>query len=268
MNCTRCNSRLPKNRSQCPSCHAWNHVAKGGGNETALLSEVVSAEVDRLSSGPYDKCFGGSPGAYGIVSTSVTLLGGAPGAGKSTLAIQLADGLLSKAPGKEVFYLAAEEEAAGVKARGERLRLPHLNRIRVPRSRDVVVEAVEQILTRHKPIAIIVDSIQALTGGDINVQAGLARAAKDWAVKLKAPVILVSQINKADDFAGSMALQHEVDATISFFEEQDGTRLLSTVKNRHGGANIWVRFMMTETGLVKVGSGDPNTGKGDDDDDG
>src|SRR5258706_12554643 len=123
MNCYRCNSKLSEGKSQCRACKAWNMQGvqiNAGINGCAtdgsiLLEDVISADEDRIETGPWDKCFGtvvkddGEEGISGIVRGSVNLIGGTPGAGKSTLFLQLAESVIHKYA-VDVLYISAEEQ--------------------------------------------------------------------------------------------------------------------------------------------------------------
>lgn len=246
MNCIRCGDELVDGALQCVSCGKWNTLPASSAIEhkRSLLRDVKAIDQERLKSGPWDKIFGG-----GLFLTSVSILGGEPGAGKSTLLLQIA-GAVAKSSGKVVLYLATEEEESQIKERADRLRIPAQERI-------VIVNGmggldVERLLTEEKPVITFLDSMAGFTGeGSMESESlGIASALKAYAAKHKSPALITNHITKEADFAGYMSLQHAVDALFGFLVETSDTRLLIVKKNRHGAANLQLRFDMTERGLV------------------
>lgn len=252
MKCKLCETELKPGLMQCQSCKFWNLDALSNGPGVApgekkypdyiLLDEVEDSENDRIISGPWDYVFGG-----GIVTTSCTIIGGAPGAGKSTLFIQMADAISRKLK-RDVAYIATEESLKQIKGRAKRLKL-------LPNKNLGMIAAmgglpnVSEILNRVKPAAIFLDSVQGLAGNSEDVAVELCNILKKVAVLREAPVIISSHVNKSDEIAGLMALQHVVDATMTFFPDESGVRILEVEKNRDGQAFISTTFQMTEFGL-------------------
>lgn len=242
---------------RCPSCGSWN---TGGAlddpsqDQTVLLGDATVAALKQLQTGPWDPCFGqqlvGKKTVMGIVNTGVTLLGGAPGAGKSTLSLQLATSII-RATKREIIYLEAEESTEELKARAVRLQVSveMMNQIRViPMGSSADMAST---LLNRKPSAIIIDSLQGLCGTDLEAQVEFCKALKDYTMRLKAPAIVISHVTKEEGFAGLMSLQHAVDTTALFTVYDDGVRELKTVKNRFGPSNVEMLFNMTALGLVK-----------------
>jgi len=249
--CKRCDAVLRPGQDLC-SCGLWNFATVAGADDTVLLSEVEDAMHERYKTGPWDECFGG-----GVVKTSVTLIGGEPGAGKSTLSLQIADRLAREG---EVLYVAAEEDLPAIKSRALRLELSNTRSVRMVPALGAAVD-LGPMFTRYRPRAIVLDSLAGLFGDDIDEAAEAARRVKAYAVDLKAPVLIVNHVTKDGDFAGLKALEHAVDTTISFFSTgavvKDGDkvlreeRVMTTHKNRYGAAHVEVFLWMTEKGLVK-----------------
>jgi len=264
--CTRCGHRFRDDRSQCPSCRLWNH---DGGNvkplavgenadQTVLLSDVKASKTTRIITGPWDPCFGG-----GIVRASVVLIGGAPGAGKSTLGLQLGDALAEETEG-ETLYIAAEEANEPISARADRLGLKNKHRIRlVPMG---ATSDLGDIMRTRAPSGIILDSLSGIAK-DIKEEVEMAEALKDYAVLLNCPVLIIDHVNKQEEFAGLMELQHVVDATVSLYPLHDEIREMVTVKNRHGASNVIVRLQMTATGLVLAAPEEDDSDDEDEDED-
>lgn len=282
--CSRCGHPFPDDKGRCPSCRQWNtdsvrstspalNLGPDDDDGTCLLSEVTD-ETDkrRLVTGPWDEVFGGMPPPNrGIVDVSTNLLGGAPGAGKSTMALQLSNSIARSRKG-ETFYVAAEEAKADVNERARRLSLDCRNLIRIyPMG---CASDLGSVLLKRRPKAIVIDSLPGLVGDDHAAAMALCKNLKGYAVELGAPVIIIDHVTKEDDFAGLRKLQHEVDATMTLFPveldqelaneldfseidiapEKLDIRELSNagLKNRNGPVNISVYFAMTETGLVYI----------------
>lgn len=210
------------------------------------LADVVASDVDRIVSGPWDIAFGG-----GIVRDSSNFFAGGPGAGKSTLLLALAVAV-GQITERNVLYISKEESMGAVKARALRLKLDpaHLGWIRIVSQFN---GRVRELLEKEKPVLTIVDSLPGLVGvgpGHLEEAVEALTDLKDYADECKSPCIVVDQVNKEYDFAGEMALQHLVDATLMMKGKEDEPRILKTRKNRHGPAGVSVTFRMTETGLV------------------
>lgn len=255
--CLRCEFRFDESRAQCPSCFMWNPpkvtLLNGNSDQTVLLSEVSPNPIARIETGPWDTCFGTdtTTGKSGIVTTSVTLIGGAPGAGKSTMSLQLAD-QVAENTNREIIYVGSEESPEQIRDRATRLQLkrPHLIRLH-PMGSSV---DLGNILLKRKPSAIILDSLPGLTS-DPEMAVELCKRFKDYSVELNAPTIIIDHVTKDGDLAGLMALQHAVDTLLTLFPVDGAMRELETVKNRFGRAQISVPLVMTERGLFIPNSG-------------
>lgn len=250
--CQRCQFKFPLARTQCPSCGYWNveqafDTSKDG---TVLLSDAEVVPVKRLVTGPWDPCWGAEvepdgEHVHGIVQSSVTLLGGAPGAGKSTLSLQLADSIAGLT-GKEVLYISAEEANAQIRSRADRLKLRHTRLIRL---RPIGAGGdIGDIMTHRKPVAIIADSLPKICP-DMADAVIFAERIKDYTIALNAPAIIIDHVTKEEEFAGLQALQHAVDTTLLFTVYPDEVRELRTVKNRNGPSGVRTHFTMEESGL-------------------
>lgn len=256
--CRTCGSPFDKSNMQCPSCGSWNTGVIGGGNTsddgTVLLGDAKVADLNQLQTGPWDEVFGrqvkpDKSVTVGIVNVGVYLIGGAPGAGKSTLSLQLARAIM-KATRREIIYLEAEESTEELKARAVRLRLSQkeLDMIRViPMGSP---SDMASILLNRKPSALIVDSLQGLCGTDLEAQVEFCKALKDYTVPGVFPAMVVSHVTKEEGFAGLMALQHAVDNCTLFTVYDDGVREMRATKSRYGPC-LTKLFNMTELGLVE-----------------
>lgn len=265
--CVQCQTEVPDGRFQCPSCKSWNTVEVSELNEdteqtklvladSPTLDKVRSAEHDRYDVGPLNFVLGG-----GLVRTSVILLGGAPGAGKSTLLLQLSAILagisMRENTNAEVVYIAAEEDLPEIKLRADRLNLdPEAQkRIRMIPALSGSIN-VGQILSTVNPCLIILDSLQGLLGPMASGSLDLLGAIKKVAIKLKAPAIVISQVNKDFTYEGLMALQHKVDVLLTADHEEDETVTIGVKKNRYGRAFVQVFFRMEAEGLVYQSNSD------------
>jgi DNA repair protein RadA/Sms len=252
--CSRCKEVISKSSYRCPSCLAWlinGHamapVQTDGGvdeDQTVLLSNVRDQKTKRYTTVLCDANLGG-----GLPTDAVVLLGGKAGAGKSTLALQLAD-MIAVATAGEVLYIAAEESGAQIRSRSTRLNLkaPHLLRLSPMGADNDILE----VMRSRKPKAVIIDSLPGFVSNPDDAVT-LCHNLKLLAVELDSPFIVIDHVNKQDDFAGLEKLQHEVDITITLFPTGEGElRSMVTLKNRYGKANEETLLEMTAEGLVPV----------------
>ena len=220
---------------------------------TVRLPDAGKEEYVRIRSGmeALDDLFGG-----GITEGSVTLVGGEPGIGKSTLLLQLASSFESD---RDILYVSGEESPSQIGMRAERL---GISSDRIIICAQTNFETIAEQMLKIKPGLCIIDSIQTLysdnisgTPGSISqareVTAGLIRIAKTNGL----PVILVGHVTKEGSIAGPKTLEHMVD-TVLYFEGYDGGsyRMLRSVKNRFGKSNELAFFEMTREGLIPVDS--------------
>jgi DNA repair protein RadA/Sms len=217
------------------------------------LGAVAPDEHARLGSGigELDRVLGG-----GIVPGSLVLIGGAPGIGKSTLTTMVLANLA--AAGRRTLYVSAEESAAQVRLRAERLRggAP----LEVPVVAETELGAVSATLERERPQVCVLDSVQALRSSELQGAAGsvgqvrevveeVMRVAKARAIA----VLLVGHVTKDGGLAGPMALEHMVDCVLQFEGERERTyRTVRAVKNRFGSIEETGVFEMRDHGLVEV----------------
>jgi DNA repair protein RadA/Sms len=234
--CPNCEGTIPDNKSRCPICGSWEWSALEVEQDSILLSEVPRKANPRICTGPWDYVFGG-----GLVNTGCYLLGGAPGAGKTTMLLQLSDRIQG-----DVIFVAAEQSTTEIALYADRLRIKKDIRL-VPALNGA---NVARVLERWKPSLVIIDSLQGLVGDDDGLQEQVCTIAKNHAVKLESPIIMISHVTKDEVLAGRMTLQHKVDATLIFYTDEDeDERVLLATKNRFGPAFVESRFRMTEDGL-------------------
>lgn len=253
--CSSCGSGFVKWHGRCPDCEEWNTLVQASPSEKSAdrLVEAVSLEdipVESVKPYPsgiseFDLVCGG-----GVIPGSVILVGGEPGIGKSTLALQVAGRL-------GALYISGEESPSQIKSRSLRIKIKNED---VKISRNTSVEEIIELLNREKPGCVIVDSIQTVYSSDIpgvpgsvsqirESSAKLAEAAR----KLSVTLILIGHITKEGSIAGPKILEHIVDTVLYF--EGDYTRdfrILRCFKNRFGSVNEIGIFRMTAEGLKEV----------------
>lgn len=269
--CQQCGSQSRKWLGKCPDCGAWNSYVEEreravGTNQTTIsraglklrdnhpvsFSNIETQADLREVTGieEFDRVLGG-----GIVPGSLVLIGGAPGIGKSTLLMAVAD-RLSHVYGK-VLYVSGEESERQIKLRGERL---GLNPDSLFLLSETNLERIFDEINRLEPQAVIVDSVQTVFSEKIESAAGSVSQVREaagqfllLAKNLTIPVFLIGHITKEGSIAGPKALEHIVDTVLYFEGERyHNHRILRAAKNRFGAANELGIFEMTGQGLVGV----------------
>lgn len=240
-----CGATVPQDKSRCPKCKTWHIpdlVPGGDDEETVLLSDARVSQIVRLTTGMLDEVFGG-----GLAETSVNLVAGPPGAGKTTLFLQLAS-ICASLRNREVLYIANEQTPDEIKTTAERIQIPNIRMIRVVKAMGGLKSPLGDLIMRYKPCLMILDSLTKLTGDDPNLAIRVCEALKTYTVELKAPSLIVNQINKDGDHAGLMKIQHAVDATY-FLEKDDttGDRFFYSTKNRFGESPKAIELLMTSS---------------------
>ena len=264
--CQNCGAAAPKWQGQCAACGEWNTLvaeiltakprkpnqASGAQNDaSSSLAALAVAESPRLStgSGELDRVLGG-----GLVPGSVTLIGGDPGIGKSTLMLQAAAALNASGA---VLYATGEESVKQVALRARRLGLETAT------ARLIAETCVENIVGAAATLAahvLIVDSIQTMHSDRVEAAPGAVSQLRECTAELVrfakssgTAVLLVGHVTKEGQIAGPRVLEHMVD-TVLYFESDTGSRyrVLRSVKNRFGAANEIGVFAMLEQGLREV----------------
>ena len=266
--CKECGYETPKWMGQCPGCHQWNTmteekvspVSKGTGKrgdnlprqELTGLFEVSMEEEDRSSSGipELDRVLGG-----GIVKGSLTLVGGDPGIGKSTLLLQICRYQANS--GKKVVYVSGEESLKQIKMRAQRLGGFKQNVFLLC---ETDINAAAEAVREAKPDMVVVDSVQTMYSEEITSAAGSVSQVREVTSVLMQlakvegiAVFLVGHVTKEGVVAGPKTLEHMVDTVLYFEGDQTAIyRILRGVKNRFGSTNEIGVFEMKEQGLVEV----------------
>ncbi len=267
--CSACGHETPRWAGQCPGCGEWNtlveearthaapsHGARGRAPAAIApvrLGSVAAREHDRLSTGiaELDNVLGG-----GIVPGSLVLIGGAPGIGKSTLTTMALANLT--AAGHRTLYVSAEESAAQIRLRAERLREPAA--LSIPVIAETDLEVVLATIERERPDVCVVDSVQTLSSAALSSAAGSVAQVRQVAAEVmrvakaqRTAVLLVGHVTKEGALAGPRVLEHLVDCVLQFEGERERTyRTVRAVKNRFGSTNEAGVFEMHDHGLVEV----------------
>jgi DNA repair protein RadA/Sms len=278
--CQSCGESFLRWEGQCRACEGWNTLvetvvreparseralARGPGTGAASptgLAGIAETDLPRFSLGiaELDRVLGG-----GLVPGSLVLLGGEPGIGKSTLLLQAAAGLTSRADGSAsgfgVLYATGEESPAQVRLRASRLGLlsgPSAEAVRVLAEHDV--GRIVEVARAERPGLVVVDSVQTATVEDLEGAAGSVGQVRESTLRLMdlakgdgIAVVLVGHVTKDGSIAGPKTLEHLVDAVISLEGERYAAlRLLRATKNRFGSTDEVGVFEMAETGLLEV----------------
>jgi DNA repair protein RadA/Sms len=263
--CQQCGHTAPRWLGQCPACEAWGTLVeealpdardRGGAPPVvqapqSIASVTASATIRRSTGvGELDRVLGG-----GLVQGSIVLLGGDPGIGKSTLALQACGALAEQ--GVPVLYVAGEESPEQVRLRADRLGLGQSGILIVP---ETTAETVIEHIDRVRPCAVVVDSIQTLRTTALASAPGSVGQVRESAALLvgrckatQTACFLIGHVTKEGSLAGPRVLEHLVDTVLYF--EGDGAhalRVLRAVKNRFGSTNEVGVFEMGERGLAEV----------------
>jgi DNA repair protein RadA/Sms len=263
--CQSCGLQSPKWLGRCPDCQTWGGlveetvtVARGGkaatptsANAPQRLIDVSVAGEDRLCSGfgEFDRVLGG-----GTVPGSLTLIGGDPGIGKSTLLLQAAERWGALGP---VLYVTAEESVRQVKLRAERLGIGATELLLLAEN---ALETILERVRETRPAFLVIDSIQTVFTQALESAPGSVSQVRECAGRLMqlakgegVATFLVGHVTKDGAIAGPRMLEHMVD-TVLYFEGDAGHpyRILRAVKNRFGSTNEIGVFEMKDVGLAEV----------------
>ena len=260
--CTSCGQEHIQHVGKCTSCNEWNCVIPLEKTKTKGKTRAVNNDMTDLSSieiednirytsrvGEIDRVLGG-----GFILGSSIVIGGEPGIGKSTLALQLAQ--LASDEFK-LLYISGEESLKQIKIRASRIGVDSKNMVVSSNNNlGVIVEQVKMT----KPKLLIIDSIHTMEsdevesiGGSINQVRFCSQALTLLARELNFTLILIAHITKEGVIAGPKVLEHVVD-TILYFEKIDtgNLRILRTSKNRFGATDEIGIFNMSNKGLEEI----------------
>ena len=244
--CQNCGTQVPKWMGKCPSCGEWNTFveevvvkkqqtgklsAQITGSQPTSLENIQSVSKQRIPTGinEFNRVLGG-----GIVPGSLILLGGDPGIGKSTLALQLALKLVDR----KILYASGEESLQQIKLRAERLNLQNNNCLFLSEtSLEQLIAQTEQV----QPDLLVIDSIQTISTemlesspGSVSQVRECTSAILKLAKKSGVAVILIGHITKEGSLAGPKVLEHIVDTVLQFEGDTNYMyRILRSSKNRY-----------------------------------
>ena len=267
--CSACGYESAKWLGQCPACHEWNTMVEapavrmkpvsgaagrtgGGVLKPVVLDEIDAAREERFASGfgELDRVLGG-----GTVPGSLTLIGGDPGIGKSTLLLQVFRNFAES--GKNVIYVSGEESLRQIRLRADRIGSFN-HRIRF--LSETNLDRIREILEREKPDAAVIDSIQTMFSEETSAAPGSVAQVRECtnvllqiAKGMGITIFLVGHVTKEGQVAGPRVLEHMVDTVLYFEGDKNASyRILRAVKNRFGSTNEIGVFEMTEEGLREV----------------
>ncbi|OFX19214.1 MAG: DNA repair protein RadA [Bacteroidetes bacterium GWA2_31_9b] len=263
--CQNCGAESSKWIGKCYSCGEWNSyveqvVAKESKSSSLAIeyekqqplriSEITAKSNDRILTNIHelDRILGG-----GVVPGSMILIGGEPGIGKSTLALQVA----LKLNHLKTLYISGEESPQQIKMRAERIKIKNDNCYILG---ETLLENILVHTQNIKPDILIIDSIQTLYSDKLESSAGTVSQIRETAATLlkyakttNTPVFLIGHITKDGTLAGPKVLEHVVDTVLQFEGDHNNMyRILRTTKNRFGSTFELGIFEMNNEGLREV----------------
>ncbi len=262
--CRECGNTTSKWYGKCPMCGEWNTLdeevisqtaAKAAAsreyNKAEKFSELSLPSYLRAKTGmgELDRVLGG-----GLVDSTVVLLSGEPGIGKSTLLLQICSELGKT---RKVLYISGEESKGQLKLRAERLKICGDN---IYLLTETDIDATLAECERLKPDVVIVDSVQTLSTARITSASGSITQVREgamsfisYAKKSGAAVFLVGHVNKEGGISGPKILEHMVDVVLYFEGERTNSyRIIRAIKNRYGSTNEIGVFEMCDVGLREI----------------
>lgn len=264
--CSSCGAKAPQLLGRCPVCGEWGtyeeevvasasskhtlSVSLGGHAKAQRLHEVTATEEMRIDmhNGELNRVLGG-----GLVPGSLVLIGGEPGIGKSTLALQV----LLQMGDKRTYYASGEESVKQIKLRAERLAGDATNLFI---SSDTSLERILEQVNEIAPEVVVIDSIQTIGTETIDATIGSLSQVRECAAKIlefaktrNIPFLLIGHINKEGSLSGPKVLEHIVDAVLQFEGDQHYMyRMLRAQKNRFGSTSELGIYEMRQDGLREV----------------
>lgn len=264
--CSSCGAKAPQLLGRCPVCGEWGtyeeevvasssskhtlSVSLGGHAKAQRLHEVSATEEMRIDmhNGELNRVLGG-----GLVPGSLVLIGGEPGIGKSTLALQV----LLQMGDKRTYYASGEESVKQIKLRAERLAGDATNLFI---SSDTSLEHILEQVNEIAPEVVVIDSIQTIGTETIDATIGSLSQVRECAAKIlefaktrNIPFLLIGHINKEGALSGPKVLEHIVDTVLQFEGDQHYMyRMLRAQKNRFGSTSELGIYEMRQDGLREV----------------
>ena len=263
--CSECGNEYSKWMGRCTYCGAWNSLVEekvkktaSGNIKTSLEDTKISKLIDidkkeykRIDSGlsEVNRVLGG-----GFVKGSLTLLGGEPGIGKSTIILQICDKI--KVDGK-ILYVSGEESQEQIKMRADRIGVKKDSIYFISKTD---IDEIESVIEKIKPDFLLLDSIQTIYSEEITSAPGSVSQVREVTARVMRiakkegiTTIIVGHVTKEGNIAGPRVLEHMVD-TVLYLEGERylSYRVLRTVKNRFGSTNEIGMFEMDEQGLAEL----------------
>ncbi len=265
--CKECGYETAKWMGLCSGCGEFNTLEeniktkdKSGVRSTSHIKYAKPKKLDEISEiddkkistqiAEFDRVLSG-----GFVQGSLTLVGGDPGIGKSTLLLQICQTIGQQ--GKTILYISGEESVQQIKLRAKRLKINTENLYLLAETK---LEVIEEIIKDLSPDIVIIDSIQTIISESISSSAGSVTQTRESvgvfmkiAKGLNISIIVVGHVTKDGNIAGPKVLEHMVDTVIYFEGDKNANyRLIRAVKNRFGNTNEIGVFEMLEQGLVEI----------------
>ena len=266
--CQNCGAQYAKWQGQCNKCNSWNSISEefievskkslwdhtksdliGTKNTPKSIDEIKIKDEFRIKTNDneFNRVLGG-----GIVPGSITLLGGEPGIGKSTLFLQLSLKIRQR-----VLYVSGEESESQIKIRANRISYSNKDCLIYAENK---LENIFSQAEKTKPNLLIIDSIQTLTTSSIDSMQGSITQLKTCTAELinfgkrtSIPIMLIGHINKDGNIAGPKVLEHMVDTVLQFEGDRNHLyRILRVKKNRFGSTNEIGIYEMINEGLKEI----------------
>lgn len=258
--CSNCGRQESKWMGSCSSCNEWNTFEQESFSkpkaslkeEPMLIKDIPLKSFEKRLSGfqEFDRILGG-----GVVKGALTLIGGSPGIGKSTLLLQAANLYAKK--GHKVLYVTGEESKEQTSLRARRIGALSDNLYLLS---ETAFSSIELVVQSMKPEFLFIDSIQILHKEEIPSSPGSVLQVKELAMSfmqiaktLSITTFLIGHVTKSGDLAGPRVLEHLMDTVLDLEgEKTHGFRLLRSIKNRFGPTDDVAIFSMHEEGLKEV----------------
>lgn len=268
--CQSCGYRTSKWVGKCPDCGQWNSILeqenlsnKKNGlyklqsqqvKEVKIITDVTPLEQGRIKTGinEFDRVVGG-----GFIPGSLSLIGGEPGIGKSTLLLEVCGKVAKNNPKNSILYVSGEESEAQIGERARRLGIKAQNILIL---HETQWHEILGVLKKYKPTMLVLDSIQTTISCEISSAAGTVSQIREITFELMnyskstgMTCFIIGHITKEGGISGPKILEHMVD-TVLFFEGDQSNfyRLLRVHKNRFGNTQEVGIFEMNENGLQEV----------------
>lgn len=264
--CQECGAQTPRWVGKCPNCSSWNSCVeeravstkakdrRSAASEPPVLLADVEVQADkRYQSGitELDRVLGG-----GVLPGAVTLIGGDPGIGKSTLSLQLGCALSQK--GLNVLYVSGEESIQQTRMRAERLGAQDNASLFIVNQVDM--NLIQDHIRTMKPDIVFLDSIQVVYSPDFGTTPGSVSQVREcsalltqYAKSTGMALFIIGHVTKDGSLAGPKVLEHIVDTVLYFEGERYSSfRVLRAIKNRFGSTNEIGVFEMTSAGLTEI----------------